>query len=768
VGVQVDHRASVWRGLDDRTAAVRWGHRYRCMMGTDRRGTAAVMLALALAMAVSDRAVAHDDVVGAEEALLGTEHAEEHAAQREALQRWLELPVAERRRQARAAQRSASAAAATIAAALPAADQVGRWETQQFELPTYAINTVVMPTGEVLFWGRAPVRSGGGPNDRDNVTKVGVWNPRTGALDEIPAPITDVDGDGDLDHVALFCSGQSLLPSGEVLLAGGTLRYPDPPTYADFAGLETIFTFDPWTRRWTEQPRMAFGRWYPTQVELADGRTAIVAGYNEEGQGEWNGQMEVFSPGARGGLGTLTQSIAGETTIGDTNPVGTYPHMFVLPGGSVLLVGHDMRADQARTALVDPAKLGAPDKESAWTQLDPLPWFAKASQAAVILGDRGSTPYVTVLGGYEREAPQVAVNWVDSIAAGQRSWSASPIPDQNVARAYANLVELPDGTLLTVGGGAGNDGAAGQNYTGGDPRLKRVELFRPGVDPSWVLGPAQQKWRAYHSTAVLLPDGRVFSAGDDYWDVGVTPNPTEATDDAEIYTPPYLFDGDRLLSPDERPAITSLRSGATGYGQRVAVGVANRQATEAVLVAPAATTHGVNMNQRRVELEVLSSEPGRLDVRTPGSADLAPPGWYMLFVMDAAGTPSEAGWVWLQPGGGGDPAPPPASTPAVDRTAPRLRVRVLRSSPRRLVVRVSASEPVTATLRGRARRRPLAARKVKLARAGAPRTVRLRLPKAATRVLRDGRAVALKLRVEARDAAGNKAARRVTKRLRTR
>jgi hypothetical protein len=740
-------------------------------MGMDRPCTAAVMATLALTLAGPELAVAHDDLVRAEQALLGAEHAQEHAAQREALERWLELPAAERRREARAARREAAAAETRIAAALPAADQVGRWEPQTFELPTYAINTVVMPTGEVLFWGRAPVGPGGGPNDRDNVTRVGVWNPRTGALDEIPAPITDVDGDGDLDHVALFCSGQSLLPSGEVLLAGGTLRYPDPPAYADFAGLQTVYTFDPWTRRWTEQPRMAFGRWYPTQVELADGRTVIVAGYNEEGQGHWNGQMEVFTPGARGGIGTLTQSIAGETSIGNTNPVGTYPHMFVLPGESVLLVGHDMRPEQARTALLDPAELGAPVKESAWTQLDPLPWFGKASQAAVILGDRGSTPYVTVIGGYEKQAPQVAVNWVDSIAAGRRSWSASPIPDQNVARAYANLVELPDGTLLTVGGGAGNQVPEGQNYTGGQQQLKQVELLRPGVDHAWQLGPAQQKWRSYHSTAVLLPDGRVLSAGDDYWDIGDAPNPSEPTDDAEIYTPPYLFDGDRLLSSDERPAITSLRSGATGYGRRVTVGVANRQPTEAALVAPAATTHGVNMNQRRIELEVLSSAPGRLDVRTPGSADLAPPGWYMLFVMDAAGTPSEAGWVWLQPGGGGDPEPPsPATpqTPAADRTAPRLRVRVLRSSPRRLAVRVSASEPVSATLRGRARRRPLAARKVRLARAGIPRTVRLRLPKAATHVLRDGRAVALKLRVEARDAAGNRAVRRVTKRLRTR
>ena len=175
------------------------------------------------------------------------------------------------------------------------------------------------------------------------------------------------------------------------------------------------------------------------------------------------------------------------------------------------------------------------------------------------------------------------------------------------------------------------------------------------------------------------------------------------------------------------------------------------------------------MNQRRVELEVLSSQPGGLDVRTPGSPDLAPPGYYMLFVLDADGTPSEAGWVWLQPGAGGDEVVT-TPVPDADRTAPRLRVRVLRPSSRqrRLAVRVSASEPATATLRPRVRGRRLSTRRLRLPTAGAARTLRLRLPKTAARALRRGRRVTLTLRVEARDAAGNQAARRVTKRLRAR
>ena len=100
----------------------------------------------------------------------------------------------------------------------------------------------------------------------------------------------------------------------------------------------------------------------------------------------------------------------------------------------------------------------------------------------------------------------------------------------------------------------GSSRPADSNFTGGDQRLKQVELLRPGLDTAWRLGPAQQKWRAYHSTALLLPDGRVLSAGDDYWHLGDDPRPQggDPMDVGEIYSPPYLFDGDELAP---RPTI---------------------------------------------------------------------------------------------------------------------------------------------------------------------------------------------------------------------
>ena len=274
---------------------------------------------------------------------------------------------------------------------------------------------------------------------------------------------------------------------------------------------------------------MRQGRWYPTQVELADGRTVVVAGYDESGAfpTRWNEDLEVFAPAAaRGGRGQLTLHEPAGSIVS-----GPYPHLFTLPDGKVLLAGQD-----DATATGSPrcsTRLGwmARRRGRRGAQLGRIPWWAKASQAALLLGAPGSTPRVTVIGGYGRyQSPEdqiTAVPNAATLAIGQATWTRGGyVPDQNVGRAYANLVELPDGMLVTIGGGSGiAPGFEGQNETGGDPELRQVELLRPGIDSTWTLGPLQKKWRTYHSTAVLLPDGRVLSAGDDYWSINNTPDP---------------------------------------------------------------------------------------------------------------------------------------------------------------------------------------------------------------------------------------------------
>jgi hypothetical protein len=201
--------------------------------------------------------------------------------------------------------------------------------------------------------------------------------------------------------------------------------------------------------------------------------------------------------------------------------------------------------------------------------------------------------------------------------------------------------------MVEVGGGSGFQlggdpeiGAAGGYVTYADGRARQIEVYDPDSD-RWLLGPAQQEDRTYHSTAVLLADGRVFSAGDDH-------NPLESggafslTDNGEIYSPPYLFRG-------PRPVIDSAPQ-SVRWGDDFGVRSDSAGLERAVLMAPGAATHAFDMNQRHVELELLDRAKGRgLNVAAPPSDAVAPPGYYMLFLLDDAGVPSVASWVRLDP-----------------------------------------------------------------------------------------------------------------------
>jgi hypothetical protein len=272
----------------------------------------------------------------------------------------------------------------------------------------------------------------------------------------------------------------------------------------------------------------------------------------------------------------------------------------------------------------------------------------------------------------------------------------------------------------------------------------------------------------------------VISAGDDYWGANDQPNQegNDPRDVAEIYSPPYLFDGDQLAP---RPSITAAPRWAK-YNDPFTVNVSGPAATKAVLVAPAATTHGNDMSQRLVRLNVLGNAGGVMTLRAPTGADVAPPGYYMLFVLTADGTPSIARWVQIAaseppappaeaawddsspppstpapPPGGGQT--PPGSTP--DRRAPRISVRLLsrRPSHGRLRLRLTLDEPGRVTVQTRLGNRR-GTHRLTFKRAGA-RTVNVRVARA--------RGTAkLRVTITARDAAANAAHKSASWRVRRR
>jgi hypothetical protein len=557
-----------------------------------------------------------------------------------------------------------AAATRASAAAGPGAD-VGRWNRERppIAMPVVAINAVLLPTGKVMLWGR--------PSSEPAAGTAWLWDPVTGLTKRIDPPDV-LHPDGHLGPAEIWCSGQSVLADGRILVTGGNLA--DATATSDWKGLSTVFTFDPFSETWTVQPRMRHGRWYPSQLLMGDGRTLIMSGLDESGSSKTDTDLELFTPAATAAATGTVSLIGGRGAAGQPPDGGLYPHLFWMRGGHALVAGPQTKDSWSLTPASGTGTF-------AWQDAPNLSRSRLYGNAVLLPGKPDGSTRVMEIGGIaEPGIPATADTEIFDEATS--TWSGGSA--QRIGRAHANTVLLPDGSMVTVGGGKGQGDGGLYEST---PEHKQVELYDPR-SATWRLGPAQQQRRAYHSTALLLPDGRVLSAGDDAVEAGV-PDSGPARDDAEIYEPPYLFDGDGSLAA--RPQI-SLAAASVSWGTRFAIGTKSDVA-RAVLVAPGAVTHANDMNQRYVELSVAARYPGTgVDVVSPASANVAPPGYYMLFLVDGRGVPSVARFIHLGPAaipevlspadttassGAGVPTPPPPPPPP----PPLAAVAGLRLSP---------------------------------------------------------------------------------------
>jgi len=188
---------------------------------------------------------------------------------------------------------------------------------------------------------------------------------------------------------------------------------------------------------------------------------------------------------------------------------------------------------------------------------------------------------------------------------------------------------LPDGTVLVTGGSA-----TGRSDMGIDPVLP-IELFDP-VSESWTTLAEMHTPRSYHSTAILLPGAQVLIGGKDF--LFNLPPYDYPEHRLELFSPPYLFRG-------ARPSLAAVPA-TVGYGATLVVSVSQPIAT-AVLMRPGSVTHSFNMEQRLVGLVIAAQAGDQLTLEAPPNANIAPPGYYMLFVLNADGVPSEAAFLQL-------------------------------------------------------------------------------------------------------------------------
>src|SRR4029077_8507909 len=224
--------------------------------------------------------------------------------------------------------------------------------------------------------------------------------------------------------------------------------------------------------------------------------------------------------------------------------------------------------------------------------------------------------------------PSAATAYLLDMTQGSPAWTQ--VSSMHFARAYHNMVLLADGNVLVTNGGQTT------NAVGVSNAVLQAEMWSPATQQFSRLA-SMVAPRLYHSTALLLPDGRVLVAGGGRFN-GVN-EPTDQLS-SEIYSPPYLFTG-------ARPTISSA-PGTIPYATNFTVTTPDAlQISSAALIRLGAVTHAFDQNQRYVPL-TFQQATGGLTVQSPSSANLAPPGYYMLFIVNSAGVPSVASIIKVQ------------------------------------------------------------------------------------------------------------------------
>jgi hypothetical protein len=223
---------------------------------------------------------------------------------------------------------------------------------------------------------------------------------------------------------------------------------------------------------------------------------------------------------------------------------------------------------------------------------------------------------VLAIGGADASGTPTATTEILDTSAATPSWQYTG--SLTYPRIMANAVSLPDGNTLVVGGGT--------TFKYGGP-AKAPEMYDADTQ-DWEVMAAQQASRVYHATALLLPDGRVLSAGQD-------DGPLASY--GEVYSPPYLFKG-------PRPSISAAPS-ISGYGRNIVIQTPDAQDIAHVsLIRPSSTTHSVDTDQRNIPLS-FTKGASSVTARSPANSKLAPAGYYMLFIVNSEGVPSVASWV---------------------------------------------------------------------------------------------------------------------------
>ncbi|MGE3638156.1 MAG: galactose oxidase-like domain-containing protein [Pirellulales bacterium] len=477
-----------------------------------------------------------------------------------------------------------------------------------------AVHTFLLPTGKVMFWSTW----------RESV---GLWDPVTSQFSTA----------GNLPAFNPFCSGHAWLPDGRLLVAGGHIFNYDGENRADI--------YNPFTNRWanadplqanvpnmgstSSDPATSGKRWYPSATTLSNGDVLVLSGDVvpiNNGGGNTNRTAQIYQP-ATNTWRTLTGALRPANDL-----LPEYPRVFQGPDGRAI----SMSDNSNDTEYLDLAGNGS------WSYLQDTLDSNLHNYGPAVMYDTGKIAYI---GGGNTPTRNISIL---DLNATQPAWRyggggttkppfGSPYV-MNRPRRQNNATILADGTVLITGG---------TDVTGwNDPNglIATAEIWDPVTEEVTQVASANTNiYRGYHSTALLLPDGRVLVTGGDHDYGGVIPGQNT---NAEVFSPAYLFNDDG--TPAARPTVTAAPDVAE-LGDTIFVETPDAASiAKALWVVPGAVTHAQNWTQRANTLDFSISDGG-VNIQLPANQNEAPVGYYMLFLVNDQGTPSIAEWIRATP-----------------------------------------------------------------------------------------------------------------------
>jgi len=445
--------------------------------------------------------------------------------------------------------------------------------------PQIPIHVALLPDGRVMSYGTNAAGAQGAQFNYD------VWDPKlgTGAASHLVLPNTT--------STDIFCSAQSLLPaSGRLLITGGDVTVGGVRNYSS----PDVNVFDYTTNGLSALPqaRMSVPRWYPSLLTLATGETLVMGGLANPTTSAPTPEVYTLKGDWR--------KLSGAT---DQNAYGTansyYPRGWQAPNGKVFIIGQ-----QGTTYALDTSGAGAITKLAltlpAGQHYLPAVMYApgkiltlRQNNRAYTVDINGMTPAATAVTGVDQD------------------------------RYNATATVMADGKVVVSGGSLFDNQDFGVART--------LRLWNPATK-TWSNGPTAKQKRLYHSISMLMPDGSVLTGG------GGAPGPQNNLN-AEIFFPPYLYKKDGSGLPAARPVVSQAPTMVTWAAPFEVQ--ASAPISRVTLVRAGSVTHTVDFDQRFMDLAFTASG-NAATVTAPAGPNLAPPGFYLLFVFDAAGVPSVA------------------------------------------------------------------------------------------------------------------------------